>query len=77
MKFKDAVNAVNKDLMAFLKHDHWEVRLGFDLIKQGFSSLFSGFRYWFRWAFALCAIPLIQILYPISIIIRMVKNDSN
>lgn len=74
MKVKEAFDAVNKDLIVFLKHDHWELRVGLDLIKQGLLSVISGIRYWVRWAFALCAIPLLPILYPIAIIIRVMKK---
>lgn len=74
MKLKNAVSEVNKDLITLLKHDHWEVRLGFDLVSQGLLNIYSGLKYWGGWFIALLAILLIPILYPIAVVIRILKK---
>ena len=71
MKIKDAIKDTNKALLLFLRHDHWELRLGFNQIKQGAREIFSGIKHISRWAISMLAIPFIPVLYPIAIIIRI------
>ena len=74
MKFKDAVKETNKALLGFLRHDHWELKLGFNQIKQGLRDIFSGIKHISRWSIATLAIPFIPVLYPIAIIIRILEK---
>ena len=74
MEIKEAISDVNKTLIEFLRHDHWELRMGLNMIKHGVSQILSGIFMLFRWIIALLAVPFIPVLYPIAIIIRLIKK---
>ena len=74
MKIREAIKEVNKDVVKFIEHDHWELRLGFSQIKQGLREVFNGIKNIARWSVASLAYPLMPILYPIAILIRVFKK---
>lgn len=74
MKFKEAVKDTNKALAQLITHDHWELSLAFNLIKQGLKEVVKGFYFLLRWLFVLVTLPFIPLLYPIAILIRILKK---
>lgn len=74
MKFKEAIADTNRALMEFVKHDHWELRESYRFYKQSIQDFCYATKFLARWLLALCAFPLIPVLYPIAVIIRMVKK---
>lgn len=74
MKFKEAVKDTNASFLEFLTHDNWEIKLAFNLIKQGFRDVFSGIKIATVWILILLVIPFIPLLYIYAVIIRMVKK---
>lgn len=74
MKIKEAIKDTNKALLGFLRHDHWELKLGFNQIKQGAREIFGGIKHISRWLIAVLAIPFIPFLYPIAVVIRIFKK---
>ena len=74
MRFKEAVRDANKAAMVYLKHDHWELTEAISFYKQSFDDFWYGtkmFLYWLVFAISYLFFP---ILYPLAIIIRMVKK---
>ncbi len=74
MKLKDAIRDTNYHLVKFLKHDNWEVKLGFKLIRQGLCDVFNGLYYLSRWTVALITVPFIPVLYPIAVLMRVLRK---
>lgn len=76
MNFKEAVKDTNKGLIKWLTHDHWELGEAYRFYKQGFRDIWYATKTMLRWSVSIFAIPFIPVLYPIAIIIRMVKDES-
>ena len=74
MRFKEAVKDTNKGLMGFVKHDHWELKDSYTFYKQSIRDFCYATKLIVRWLLALCAFPLIPILYPIAVFIRLIKK---
>jgi hypothetical protein len=75
MKFKEAVKDTNKALKKLNEQDYIDgFKYPFQFFKQGFRDLFYGLKQLLATISCLLVYPLLPILYPIAIIIRMVKK---
>ena len=74
MKFKEAVKNTNESVIKLIKHDHWELKESIEFYKQAACNFWYATKVFLRWFLVLCCIPLIPVLYPISVLIRVVKK---
>ena len=75
MKLKEAIQDTNKALKQLNELDYIEsVKYSFKFIKQGFRDVFHGVKQIFSTVVCLLVYPLLPILYPFAIFIRVFKK---
>lgn len=75
MKFKEALKDTNKNLIQFIKHDHWELKQALVFYKQAFRDFAYATFILCRWFLALVGFLFIPVLYPVAILIRVMRDE--